>query len=92
MGTRLYKFAVLVSIMGLLSIAVVMISKTAYPDLLFQILTPIGLLLIFISLGLYALDWIFSIKKEVKSRNYLSAALFLFIGFIFVVQMAVIQS
>lgn len=89
MGTKLYKFAVLTSVLGLLSIAVVMISGTAYPDILFQVLTPVGLLLIFASLGLYALDWIFSMKKEVKSKNYLYAALLLLMGIIFVIQMVV---
>lgn len=87
MGTRLYKFAVLTSVLGLLSIAIVMISKTAYPDMLFQVLTPVGLLLIFASLGLYALDWVFSMKKEVKSKNYLYAALLFLVGTIFVIQM-----
>lgn len=85
--TKLYKFAILTSVLGLLSIAVVMISGTAYPDILFQMLTPIGLLLVLASLGLYALDWIFSMKKEVKSKNYLSAALLLLMGIIFVIQM-----
>lgn len=89
MGTKLYKFAVLTSVLGLLSIAVVMISKTAYPDMLFQVLTPVGLLLLFASLGLYALDWVFSMKKEVKSKNYLCAALLLLVGIIFVIQMVV---
>lgn len=87
MGTKLYRFAVLTSVLGLLSIAVVMLSGTAYPDMLFQILTPIGLLLIFVSLGLYALDWVFSIKKEMKSKNYLYVAILLLVGIIFVVQM-----
>lgn len=87
MKTKLYKFAVLTSVLGLLSIAVVMLLGRAYPDLLFQILTPIGLLLIFASLGLYALDWIFSMKQEAKSKNYLGAALLLLVGIMFVVQM-----
>lgn len=65
-----------------------MISGAAYPDMLFQVLTPIGLLLIFISLGLYALDWVFSIKKEMKSKNYLHAALLLLIGIIFILKIA----
>lgn len=87
MERKLYRFAVLTSVLGLLSIAVVMISGTAYPDMVFQILTPIGLLLIFISLCLYALDWIFSIKKEMNAKNYLYAALLLLVGIIFAVQM-----
>lgn len=87
MGRKLYRLAILTSVLGLLSIAVVIISGTAYPDMLFQVLTPVGLLLIFVSLGLYAFDWIFSIKKEMKSKNYLYAALLLLVGIIFVVQM-----
>lgn len=92
MGTKLYKFAVLTSALGLLSIAVVMLSGAAYPDMLFQVLTPVGLLLIFASLGLYALDWIFSIKREMKSKNYLCTILLLLVGIIFVIQMMVMKS
>lgn len=87
MGKKLYKFAALISILGLLCIAVVMISGTAYPDILFQVLAPIGLLLMFVSLGLYVLAWIFSIKKEMKSKNYLYAAILLLVGMIVIVPM-----
>lgn len=87
MGKKLYRFAVLISILGLLCIAVVMISGTAYPDILFQVLAPLGLLLMFVSLGLYVLAWIFSIKKEMKSKNYLYVALLLLVGIIVIVRM-----
>lgn len=86
MARKLYKLAVIAGVPGLLSIAAVMISGTAYPDMMFQILTPIGLLLIFVSAALFALAWVFSIKKEMKSKNYLYAALLLLVGIIFIVQ------
>ena len=91
MERKLFRFAVIVSVLGLLSIAAVMISGTAYPDMMFQILAPIGLLLMFVSLPLYALAWVFSIKKEVKSKNYLYAALLLLVGIISIVQTIILR-
>lgn len=69
MERKLCKFAVLTAVLGLVAIAVLMISKAAYPDMLFQILAPAGLLLMFLSCGLFAATWITSITKEVKSKN-----------------------
>ena len=86
MERKFFRFAVIVSVLGLLSIAAVMISGTAYPDMMFQILAPIGLLLMFASLPLYALAWVFLIKKEMKSKNYLYAALLFLVGIISIVQ------
>ena len=39
---------------------------------MFQILAPIGLLLMFASLPLYALAWVFSIKGEMHSLERLA--------------------
>ncbi len=84
MERKLYRFAVLTGVLGLAAIAVLMISNAAYPDMLFQILAPAGLLLIFLSCGLFAAGWITSIAKQVKSRNYLFAAALLVVGIIFI--------
>lgn len=84
---KLYKSALLTGVMGLLLIAVVLISKTAYPNKIFQVLAPIALLLIFISFGLSVLSWIFSLKKEIKLKNYPYAILLLLIGIVFVIRM-----
>ena len=91
MERKLCRFAVIISALGLLSIAAVMISGTAYPDMMFQILSPIGLLLMFVSLPLYALAWVFSIKKEMKSKNYLYATLLLLVGIISIVQTIILR-
>lgn len=91
MERKLFRFAVIVSVLGLLSIAAVMISGTAYPDMMFQILAPIGLLLMFVSLPLYVLAWVFSIKKEMKSKNYLYATLLLLVGIISIVQTIILR-
>lgn len=89
MERKLYRFAVLTAVLGLAALAGLMISQAAYPDMLFRVLEPAGLLLIFLSCGLFAADWITSMTKQVKSKNYLCAAVLLVVGIIFVVQMVV---
>ena len=79
---KLYRLAVLTCVMGLLSIAVVIVSGTAYPEILFQVLAPIGLLLIFVSLVLYVFAWVLSVKKAIKSKDYLWVGLLLLVGII----------
>ena len=88
MERKLYRFAVLAGMAGLLLTAVVIISKTAYPDMLFQVLVPAALLLIFISFGLFVLNWIFLLKKRIKSKNYLYVVLLVLIGMIIAVRIA----
>lgn len=84
MDRKLCRFAVLTGVLGLAAIAVLMISNAAYPDMLFQILAPAGLLLIFLSCGLFVATWITSIAKQVKSKNYLFVAALLVVGVMFI--------
>lgn len=86
MERKLYKFAVLTCVLGLLSLAAVIFSGTSYPEMLFEVLAPIGLLLIFVSLGLYVCAWILSIKKAIKVKDYLWVGLLLLVGILVVVQ------
>lgn len=81
---KFYKFALLISMSGLLLIAVVLLSKSAYPDVLFRFLLPAALLLIFVSFGLFVLAWICLMKRKLKEKSYLTAVLFLLIGIIVV--------
>lgn len=84
---KLYKLAVLTCVAGLLSIAVVIVSGTAYPEILFQVLAPVGLLLIFVSLALYGFVWVLSMKKSIKPKDHLWVGLLLLVGIILFVQM-----
>ena len=85
MERKLYGAAVLLAFLGLLSLTVPILTKSAYPDMLFRILLPVGLLLVVISLGLFALDWLLRIKKELELKKYLSACILALLGILFVV-------
>lgn len=84
MERKFYKFALLTSMSGLLLIAVVLISKSAYPDVLFQFLSPIALLLMFVSFILFVLAWICLMKRKWNEKSYLTAVLLLLVGIIVV--------
>lgn len=75
--TKSYKAAVVTAVLGLTSIFIVFISKSAYPDMLFKILVPLGLLLVFASVALLFMSYIVSIKSAAKNKNYVMAAILL---------------
>lgn len=84
MNRKLCTLAALASFLGLLSLASLSLFDLAYPGLLFRILSTAGLLLIFLSLILFAAGWICSIKKELDAKNRLAAFLLLFGGLVFI--------
>lgn len=84
---KLYKLAVLTNVLGLLAIAAIIISGASYPEMLFQGLAPIGLLLIFVSFGLLVCAWVLSIKRGIKSKHYLWTIWLLLIGIIVAAQL-----
>lgn len=84
MNRKLCTLAALASFLGLLSLASLSLFDLAYPGLLFRILSTAGLLLIFLSLILFAAGWICSIKKELDAKKRLAAFLLLFGGLIFI--------
>lgn len=77
--TKLFKFAFLTAVLGLGMLMIIMITQSAYPDMLFRILGPIGLLLIFLSAGLSLLNWIFCMKQNIKSKNWRNILWLLFL-------------
>lgn len=52
--------------------------------MLFKILLPFGLILIYVSLPLFVLSWILHIKKEYKKKQYLSAFLWIVFGILLI--------
>lgn len=86
MEKKLYKLAVLLCVLGFLALAVVLLSGTAYPEMLFRVLAPVGLLLIVAALVLYACAWILSIKKAVKSKDCLWLGLLILVGILVIVE------
>lgn len=78
MECKLYRFAVLTGVLGLAA----MLSGAVFPDILYRILTPAGLLLLFLSCGLFTAWWIASMTGAVKSENYPYATALLAVGLI----------
>lgn len=74
------KIAVALSVIGVGSLVAVVLSGAAYPDMLFQILTPMGLLCTFAALALYIIQWISTIYKYYKKGEKSAASLLFVLG------------
>lgn len=77
--TKLGKFAFLTAVLGLTMLIIIMITQSGYPDILFQILGPIGVFLVFLSAGLHFLNWIFCMKQSIKSKDWRNILWLLFL-------------
>lgn len=62
------KLAVLTGGIGLLIILGVILSETAYPNLIFSIGTFVGLILVFVSVGLFIIGWSKSLYDDIKKK------------------------
>lgn len=72
---KLVKIGSFFALFGLLGLGIVFVTGASYPDLMFKILVPVSLLLLFAALPLIAASWVLTIYQEVKAKNYLIAAL-----------------
>ncbi|NLY08698.1 MAG: hypothetical protein GXZ11_02175 [Tissierellia bacterium] len=77
------KIANVTGMLGLAMILFVIVTKSSYPNIIFKVMAPIGILLVFTSCSLYFFDWIKSIVDEVKLRNYKIAVLLFMSGIIY---------
>lgn len=68
MRNRFLKLAVLIGGIGLLIILSVILSKTAYPNLFFSIGTLAGLILVFVSVGLFITGWSKDLYDDIKKK------------------------
>lgn len=64
------KAALAFAMVGFIGLLIVVLTKTAYPDLFFVWLTPISLAAVFISLGLYAVYWLMELVVLVKKKEW----------------------
>ena len=88
MERKLCRFAMLTGVVALAAFAAVILAGAAYPDMLFQVLAPAGLLLSFLSCILFAAAWITSIIKAVRSKRYPYAAALLAVGLVVIFRAA----
>lgn len=70
---------------GLLCWGIIFLTDVSYPHTLFNILLPLGLWLVFLSLPLFALSWIMDVYQDFKVRNYSVAILSIILGVVGVV-------
>lgn len=84
LNQKLCVLAALSCTLGLFALASLSIFDLAYPNLLFQIFSVAGLILIFLSLILFAAGWICSIRKELGAGNCLAALLLTLGGIVFI--------
>lgn len=68
--TPIKRAALVFAMVGLVGLLIVVLTKTAYPDLLFVWLTPISLAAVFISLGLYAVYWLMELVSLAKKKEW----------------------
>ncbi len=85
----IHKFALIAAAIGLLIIFVVILSGTAYPNMLFRIGAPLGLAFIFASVLLLLICWLWEIHDGIKGRQYLWAIIIAVLGLIVIVQMLI---
>lgn len=81
MQNKLYKMATVMAIVGLSVLGIVLFMGAAYPDNVFRIGAPIGLLFLFLSLLLYTIDFAHQFVDAVRNKQYMIALLFLFWDF-----------
>lgn len=83
--SRLEKLAVITALIGLGSIGIVILSDTSYPNLLFTYGTAIGLLMVVVSILLYAAGWSQELFENVKEKNIIGVVILLAAAILFLV-------
>lgn len=74
------KIAVALSVIGVGSLVAVVRSGAHYPDLLFRILIPTGILCVAMAVVFYIMQWISTIYKHYKKGEKTQAAIIFIMG------------
>lgn len=80
MNRKINKVAMATFLLGIFSLIIVILTDSGYPDTIFQVLAPVGIILIFVSAGLFVLDWVLHIRTEVTQKKYLNAFILVLLG------------
>ncbi len=83
---NIFNFAVITGAIGLVLIFSVILSGTAYPDMFFNIATPLGLLFVFVSAILSCISWLWYLKDTIKSKQYIWAIIVAALGLIVIIK------
>lgn len=77
---NLGKIALVLSVLAVGSLVAVVLSGATYPDMLFRVLTPVGILCTFAALALYIIQWIRAVCKSYKRGEKSAAMILLILG------------
>nr|WP_296154389.1 hypothetical protein [uncultured Peptoniphilus sp.] len=77
---NLGKIALVLSVLAVGSLVAVVLSGATYPDMLFRVLTPVGILCTFAALALYMIQWIRAVCKSYKRGEKSAAMILLILG------------
>lgn len=77
---NLGKIALALSVLAVGSLVAVVLSGATYPDMLFRVLTPVGILCTFAALALYMIQWIRAVCKSYKRGEKSAAMILLILG------------
>lgn len=77
---NLGKIAFILTVLGVGSLVAVVLSGATYPDMLFRVLTPVGILCTFAALALYMIQWIRAVCKSYKRGEKSAAMILLILG------------
>lgn len=77
---NLGKIALALSVLAVGSLVAVVLSGATYPDMLFRVLTPVGILCTFAALALYIIQWIRAVCKSYKRGEKSAAMILLILG------------
>ena len=81
---KYYMISSYIALIGIILLLIVILSHSAYPSMFFRILTPLGMLFIFISISLLGISWLLKIKESITRKDYISVVIIIIIGLLFV--------
>ncbi len=81
---KYYMISSYIALIGIILLLIVILSNSAYPSMVFRILTPLGMLFIFISISLLGISWLLKIKESITRKDYISVVIIIIIGLLFV--------
>lgn len=81
-----WRLALASAAVGLMILLAVVLSGSAYPQLLFRVGAPVGLVFVFAGILLLFISWLWEIRNGIKEKRYLWAALVAILGLIVIIR------
>lgn len=83
---KIQKFAMLISVLGLIFIFSVILTGVSYPHIFFIVGTCFGLLFIFVGLILFLISWLWELNHIIKRKQYLWAICIVMLGLLVIIK------